>query len=245
MKAISYLIAGAMLFGLLACNSRQKADEKSERIRGKYNQAIQDSVDGYFAKIKAAGEEESVVNDQVNTWMRDFTTVAKPREAGSYTIMSSWQNRYPLTATGLIARLNDNGQFELIAALSGGNFNVIEVVGPSVSCSSQVVQHDQALNYRAAGLNTVSFTGEKADSIGQMIADNELNPLTLNFLQGGKVSSWKIPGDYAKMISYTYLLYSNKRKLATLAAQQKLYEEKIKILRQHSNRISEEKPENN
>lgn len=227
-----------MMAMLPACNSKKADGSKNDAVP-QYASSLSDSIKNYESEIESLREQESVVNDQVNVWLRDFTTVAKPREAGSYMIMTSWQNRYPLTATGLVARINDNGGFELVAALTGGNFTSIEVSGPAVSETSEVVPHDQALNYRAAGLNTVMFTGERADSIGALIADNELNPLTVTFLQGKKVQTWKLPAEYAKMISYTYLLYSNKKNLVNIEGRIKMLQEKIKIIRVHQNELGD------
>ena len=158
MRGLSVKIAAVSLIALAAgCVSRN--NEKGEQARAEYAQSLGDSIAGIERQIDSCNNNIGALRDHVGELLRDFTTVANPREAGSYIIMTPFKGRYPLKSTGLLARINDNGQFELIAALSGKAFDQITVNGPSVTASSAVVPHDQALNYRTASLTTVSFIG--------------------------------------------------------------------------------------
>ena len=105
---------------------------------------------------------------------------------------------------------------------------------PSATAETSVVAYDQALNYRANGMNTVMFSGDEADAVAKLIADNELNPITVTFLNGGKTTgTWKMPNDYAKMITMSYLLYSSYREQKALELQSMKLGEKLKLLREH------------
>lgn len=235
MKKIMIFAAAALML-LPACVSR--SDEKSERTKADYNRALSDSIAIIEQQINSCKNEIKIHQDNANRWMQDFTTVGNPREVGTYIIYTPFVKRYPLTSTGLVARINDSEQFELVAALSGGVFDQLSVVAGEDAATSAVVPHDQALNYRNSGLNTVSFTGGQADAIGQLIADNELNPLTVQYIQGGKVvSSWKIPEDYSKMLSYTYLLYNSTREANRLNMRVSMLHEKVNLLRAHKDQM--------
>lgn len=232
MKGFIVRISGiALLVAAAGCVSRNNSE--GEKARADYASSLGDSIAAIEQQIDSCNSTIGVLRDKVAGWLPDFTTVSNPREAGSYVILTSYKNRYPLASTGLLARINDSGQFELVAALSGKAFESITVNGPSVTASSAVVPHDQALNYRTAALTTVSFTGAQADSIGQLIADNELNPLTVTYMQGRPVQSWRIPESDAKMISYTYMLYSSQRELNRLERRVPMLHEKINLLRAH------------
>lgn len=235
MKTIKYLnLATVALMFLSACVSRTNDGEKA---RADYAQSLEDSIKIVKAEIDSCDQQIQIKREQISEWMRDFTTVANPREAGSYMILTSFKNHYPLSSTCLAARINDNNQFELIGALAGKAFDNIVVQGPSVSAASAVVPNDQALNYRTPALTTVLFTGEKADSIGELIADNELNPLTVTFMQGSSaVQSWKISAENAKVISYTYLLFKETRELNRLERRVPMLNEKINLLRLHKDK---------
>lgn len=235
MRIFTLKVAAVSMIALAAgCVSRN--NEKGEQARAEYAQSLGDSIAAIERQIDSCNNNIGALRDQVGEQLSDFTTVANPREAGSYIIMTPFKGRYPLKSTGLLARINDNGQFELIAALSGKAFDQITVNGPSVTATSAVVPHDQALNYRTASLTTVSFTGAEADSIGELIADNELNPLTLTYMQGGTVQTWRIPESDAKMIAYTYQLYSTQRELNRLERRVPMLHEKINLLRAHKDK---------
>lgn len=233
MKTLAKIALCALIPAAMLCGCAKKT-VNSEKARQDYSRALDDSVSAIKQEIDSCRKQIKILNDQSAIWLRDFTNVSNPREVGSYLIYTSFRNRYPLTQTGLVARINDNGQFELIAALSGGRaFDQINVLGADGGLSSDVVPHDQALNYRSEGLTTVCFTGAKADSIGQLIADNELNPLTVNYLQGRAVSAWKIPNDYAKMLSATYLLYKYRKDATRLERRVPMLEQKVSLIKSH------------
>lgn len=222
----------AALAALMCAGCVQRVDNSKETREG-YERSLQDSIEIVKQEIDSCNSQISRLRDQNGVWLRDFSTVANPREVGSYIIYTPFKNKYPLRATGLMARINDSGQYELIATHSGAAFNQIEVSVPSVSISSEIVAQDQALNYRNEGLSTVTFTGEKADSIGKLIADNELNNIKVTYLQGRPVGSWNVPQDYAKMLSYTYLLYSGTSEMQKLERKVPMLHEKINLLRAH------------
>lgn len=234
MKKVIYVMAVALALG--ACAGK---NEKGEKAKADYDRALADSIEIVKQEIDSCDAQIKINNDRINGLLADFTTVANPREVGSYLIYTPFKERYPLTETGLVARINDNGQFELIAALSGRHFDQVMVQTDDESAESQVVPNDQALNYRNGSFTTVLFTGAEADSIGALIADNELNPITVNYLQGNPVSAWRMPADYAKMISTTYLLYKARREVSRLENRVPMLHEKINLLRSHQDRFAD------
>ena len=114
--------------------------------------------------------------------------------------------------------------------------NSITVTAPSVSATSEIVPADQALNYMAGNLNVVMFTGTAADSIGHLIADNQLNDITVTFVNNGPVASWKMPLDYSKMIMATYELYASQRDMNAMERRIPMLSRKIDLLRRHLDR---------
>lgn len=233
------LKSSLLILVALAAGCAKRADNAAE-ARADYSRSLSDSIAVIETQVDSCENQITELRDQVNGWLPDFTTVTNPREAGSYIILTSARKLYPLTGTGLVARINDSGQFELIAALASKPFDRISVNGPSVTASSETVPNDQALNYRTPALTTVLFSGERADSIGMLIADNELNPITVTYYQGGAVGSWKIPAENAKMISYTYLLYDTQRRLGKAERRLPMLREKINLLRAHRDKRAEQ-----
>lgn len=210
-------------------------NDSGERARSAYKEVLADSIAATEAEIDSCNNNVAILSEKVNELLPDFVPVNKAREVEGYTIFRGWESRYPLQQTGLVARIAENEGLELVAALSGGVFDQIRVSGPTASEFSEIVPHDQALNYRRDGLTTVMFTGARADSIAMLIADNELNPVTVTYLQGGRqTGSWRMPEDYKKMISITWLLSSTHREQNRVERRAMMLGEKLKILRQHA-----------
>lgn len=229
MKKITIAILPALLLASCAGGNADKDKAKND-----YRQALADSITAAQRNVDSCENRLKVMTDNVNQWMRDFTVVNNSREVEGYYIFNGWQNRYPLQSTGMVARISNGERLELIAALKGSTFNAVMVESGEKSATTAVVPHDQALNYRREGLNTVMFAGAEADSVAQMIADNELNVIKVIFLENGKPKgSWQIPEDYKKMISATWMLYSSRQQQMRLEAEMKKEFKKIEILRTH------------
>lgn len=229
----SALTAAILLSGLGGCSGKK---DNSEKARADYATSLQDSVTALKAEIDSCNDNIAMLRERQDVWLRDFTTIANEREAAPYMIYTPFKGKYPPTSTSLMARLAENGQFELVAACSGKRFNSITVTAPSVSATSDIVPADQALNYMAGNLNVVMFTGPAADSIGHLIADNQLNDITVTFVNNGPVASWKMPLDYTKMIMATYELYASQRDMNAMERRIPMLSRKIDLLRQHINR---------
>lgn len=229
MKKITIAILPALLLASCAGGNADKDKAKND-----YRQALADSVTAAQRNVDSCENRLKVMTDNVNQWMRDFTVVNNSREVEGYYIFNGWQNRYPLQSTGMVARISNGERLELIATLKGATFNAVMVESGEKSATTAVVPHDQALNYRREGLNTVMFAGAEADSVAQIIADNELNVVKVIFLENGKPKgSWQIPEDYKKMISATWMLYSSRQQQMRLEAKMRKEFKKIEILRTH------------
>lgn len=229
-----------VLCALLAvsCSNGTPVKNDNNKSQENYKKSLSDSIEAVKNEIDSCNEQISLLRNNASEWLRDFSTVANPREAGAYMIMTSARNHYPLHSTGIIARLNDSGQFELIAALSGKPFDCISITSGVHTATTAVVPNDQALNYRSEGLTTVAFTGAEADSVGKLISENQLNPLTINYLNGGgTVQSSKVNNSEAKVVAYTYMLYDLDSQIKRLEQRVPLLQEKMKILRVHRDKL--------
>ena len=223
-----------ILLGVVMLGGCAHKNESGKKAIESYSQALSDSIRNVTAEIDSCNDVSTTLTDKINNLLPEFRAVEKSREVEGYMIFQGWENKYPLTSTGVVARLSASRQLELVAVLKGGNFDQIRVNGPQSSASSSVVPNDQALNYRQDGMNTVMFTGKEADEVANLIADNELNPVTITFLNNGKtVGSYKLPHDNAKMITMTYLLYSTQKEQMGVAQKSILLGEKLKLLREH------------
>ncbi len=223
----------ALLPALLLASCAGGNTDKN-KAKNEYAKALNDSIEAIQRDIDSCENRLHAMSDNVDLWMRDFTVVDNSKEVEAYYIFNGWQDNYPLQSTGIVARISANERLELIASLKGATFNAVMVQSGTDSATTAVVPYDQALNYRREGLNTVMFTGEEADAVAKLIADNELNTVKVIFLENGNHrSSWKMPDDYKKMISATWMLYSSRQDQLHLEARINKDHKKIEILREH------------
>ncbi len=208
-----------------------------DKAQKDYKQSLSDSIALCRQQMDSCENRLKTLTDNVNEWMRDFTVVSNPREVESYYIYNGWQNKYPLQSTGVVARISNGEKLELIAALKNSTFNSLRVESAGQSAETAIVPHDQALNYRREGINTVMFSGKEADAVAQLIADNELNPIRVVYLENGKVkSSWQMPENYKKNVSATWMLYSSRMEQMRLEGYQHLLSRKIDLFRAHKDK---------
>ena len=158
MRKLIYFLMTASLIGT-AAGCKKYTGEKAAAQRQEWLGSLRDSI----ATISAQRSADSVRLDELRTRITDeigrFTQVANDREVEPYYILSAVKSQYPLSSTGIAARMMNNEQIELIAALSGARFNAIRVSSGSETATSLTVPADQALNYTSGGLTTVAFKG--------------------------------------------------------------------------------------
>lgn len=240
-----YFFVAAAAVSLSACGGSKKTE--AEQKREAWLASLNDSIALYQKQMEGVSSELSDVQRKVGEMVGDFDYVNNPREVEGYYIYRGWKSRYPLTKTGLLARVTEDERFELIATLSGGIFNEIAANSDGVTVSSGVVPHDQALNYRAGNLNKVCFSGEKADSVGAFIASHESGPVSIIYLNGNRTGSLQLPADEQQMVAATWRLYSMQKKAHSLEKEMPRLSGKISACRRmlESNDNSEKPNDDN
>lgn len=222
------------LIMLAACVGSNK--EKREKMQAAYKSTITDSIKSTEREIDSCQNRVARLNTEISRLINNFAVVDNPREVEGYYILKGWQKRYPLTSTGMEARITLSEQLELIAANTSTTFDAVTVKAGEDAATTATVPHDQALNYRSGGLTTVMFSGSEADVVAQLIADNALNPITLIYLEGGHPkASVKLNDGEKKMIAETYIFYARRQHLSKLERQIPMLHQKINILRRHQN----------
>lgn len=206
------LLAGLSAIG---CGRKNEAKERVKAEREAWVASLPDSLAAVKAQMDSLQAEISTLTEEVGKLLPDFKYVDNPREVEGYFIANAWAPTYPLTATGLEARITKGEKLELIAALSGGaHFDRIRVSAGGQTAESSTVPHDQALNYRMAGLNTVCFSDSAADSCARLIADNADNAVRIIYLNAGKeTGALSYSRANAGVMAKTWKLYDTRRKI--------------------------------
>ncbi len=175
--------------GAVGCRDKSRKEALANE-RARWEESLKDSLARYERELDEAEKSLPLLREEVGKMLERFTFVNNPREVEGYYIYTPARAGYPLSSTGVSARLAKSEAAEVIAALKGGEFSAIRLVAPGgSSVTSQTVPYDQALNYRAGGLNTVAFTGQQADTLLRFAAEHSADPLTLEFLNPSKVAA--------------------------------------------------------
>ena len=199
--------------GLTACRDKSRKEAIADQ-RVKWEESLKDSLVRYEKELEETQRALPELRGRVNELLQNFTLVNNPREVEGYYIYAPARAAYPLTSTGITARLTKSEAPEIIAALKSGNFSAIRISAPDgASVTSATVPYDQALNYRAGGLNTVAFTGAQADSLLRFVASHGSKPLTVEYLNPQKVTSAKIAGQQLETLTATAHLLEAREEL--------------------------------
>lgn len=219
-------IISALVF---SCNKVKKTEAEIERE--KWIAGFADSVTFYQDKSKEIESRLETLNADINGMLENFELIKNPREVSGYYLLKGWSKKIPFTSTAIYARINENEKLELIATLAGSTFNRLGVGIGSPEFYSETVPHDQAFNFRHERFNTVYFTGGKADTIAEYIADHHPDRITLQFFEGKKKKDFIIPNDEKDMIFQTWDLYSTKVEALKLQKELWINSRKIETFR--------------
>ncbi|MDE6560402.1 MAG: hypothetical protein K2K75_03375 [Muribaculaceae bacterium] len=180
----------ALVFFMLASGACKRKNEAKERVqaeREKWEASLPDSLKAVERQTDSIKAELQALNNSFEAMVHTFEYVDNPREVEGYYIAGAWKGNYPLKSTGLVARLTKNEKLELIAALAGGaHFDRLRVETNGQTAETSVVPHDQALNYRMTGLNTVCFSDSAATSCAKLIAENNGSDIKIVYLEGDR-----------------------------------------------------------
>ena len=181
------ITAAAITAGCISCKRRNEAKERIQAEREAWEASLPDSLKAIERQTDSLKAEITTLSEEAGRMLPLFEYVDNPREVEGYYIAKAWAPNYPLKGTGLVARLTKGEKLELIAALSGGaHFDRIRVSAAGNTAETSVVPHDQALNYRMAGLNTVCFSDSAANSCARLIADNAGSEIKIAYLNGDR-----------------------------------------------------------
>lgn len=207
--AAAIMSATVLLSGIVGCRGKNEAKERVQAEREKWEASLPDSLKAVERQSDSIKSELEMLNHRFDALVHTFDYVDNSREVEGYYIAGAWKANYPLKSTGLVARLNKGEKLELIAALAGGaHFNRLRVEAGGETAETSVVPHDQALNYRMEGLNTVCFSDSAANSCAHLIARHVGSDIKIIYLDGDKkTGTLTYPQAAQKTMEATWNLY--------------------------------------
>lgn len=238
-------VAALLAVSLLSPACVRKVEKSDKAIeREQWKASLQDSIKDVTQEIASTEKQLDYLHEKIGTLLSGFRHVDNPREVEGYTILEGWQNRYPLKTTGIAARITEGEGFEIVAALAGGTFDAIGVESGGESAVTSSVPHDQALNYRMQGLNTVAFTAGKGDTVGNFVSSAS-GDVTLVYLSGGKrVKSVPLNAETRRMLTDTWELYSSQHEAEAMERRIPMLNSKLQAIRRMAGESGSQQQDN-
>lgn len=215
-KVCAILSIPVMLASSIGCKRRNEAKERVQAEREKWEASLPDSLKAIERQTDSIKAELQALNNSFEAMVHTFEYVDNPREVEGYYISGAWKSSYPLKTTGLVARITKSEKLELIAALAGGaHFDRLRVEANGQTAETTVVPHDQALNYRMTGLNTVCFSDSAATSCARLIAENNGSDVRIIYLEGDRqTGALSYPRQAQSVMMSTWNLYEVSSRIA-------------------------------
>lgn len=222
--SVSIMMTSCMMTSCKKYDGSKAAEDRQSWIK-----SLNDSISALTEQNNGNAEKINRLRSEVSSQLNDFATIDNPREVEPYYIYSPFKSKYPLTSTGIAVRILKNESLEVVAAASRP-FSAITVRGGDSSYTTPVVPADQALNYTANGLTTVSFTGAVADSITDIIASAGTDS-RIEYLNPGVMTSYRVTPEIERLFRATNTLYDNQRRLHQLEQEVSINARKIELLK--------------
>ncbi len=184
-KLISIAGTALALAAVLGSCADKSAKERVAEQRRQWEASLTDSVASVRRQTDSVKSRLESLRSETDRLLGEFRCIDNPREVEKYYLPSVKGYSYPLTSTGLGARLMANEQLELVAVLSGPRFTGIAISGGDMKLRTHDVVPDQALNYRSGNITTVAFSGRDIDSIASSLATME-GKVTVTYFDGGR-----------------------------------------------------------
>lgn len=204
MKAIKSYYAVTVLLtlcGFASCSggSGDKESTQAAKQHAAMRASLRDSVTHYAARVESLQARINELQPAMDSLLTLFEMDIRPEYVEHYRVARGWSGYDTMAATGILARLTENGTPELIASYKGGKFNALELSDGVNKCALSVVTSPD-LNYTVGGVTRVAFMGDEVLAFCRFVADNEGESLKVRFV-GGNAGSIELTQAQKSMLA--------------------------------------------
>ncbi len=199
------------------CGSKEEHADRSSaaaRRHASMRASLHDSVALYT-------EKSLMLESKIDSAKKQFDELVSKMEATSpeeyveiYRVLRGWRGYDTMAGTGIIARLLENGDVEVVASSASGPFSSVSLSAGGESVSTQPVKSGSGLNYTVGNVTRVTFIGADALALCDFAEAHEGDALTLTY-NGSKTSVLKLTPSQAEMLSFFGRITAAKKQLDT------------------------------
>lgn len=184
-------VCAALLSGaVISCGGEGKnADSLTPAARqhAAMRASLRDSVEKYSRLASSLQAEIDTLTPRFNSLLDCFEMDIRPEYVEHYRVARGWKGYDTMSATGILARLTEDGTPELIATNSGMPFTSVSVEADGDKASTSPVAQGTDLNYTVGNVTRVAFIGDDALRLCRFAAARGQSDIRLVY--SGKTSS--------------------------------------------------------
>lgn len=216
------MISAILLTGLTGCGSKDGKDGSSVNTLGMAGnkktstlqsqqsipqpsqpsvaEMLQDSVAIYRAQAEELLPEVESLKKEFDSLNNKLVTDNGTEGIEKYRVLPGWKGYDPMSKSGIIARLLESGDIEIVATSTSGAFSSISLSAGGQSVSTGSVSSGSGLNYTVGNTTRVTFIGKEALNLCNFAKSHSNSTITLNF-KGGSNSSVSLSKSQTEMLA--------------------------------------------
>lgn len=132
-----------------------------------------------------------------------------------YRVAKGWRGYDTMAGTGVLARLLENGDVEVVASSASGPFSSVTLSADGESVVTKPVKEGGGLNYTVGNITRVTFIGADALALCDFAEEHKGETMTLSYV-GAKTSVLKLSSSQADMLAFFGRITAVKKRLDTL-----------------------------
>ncbi len=219
-SALSLGLCTVLCAGAAGCGTDSK-DAKGDGMTpaAREHAAMRASLRDSAALYRQRAEE---LQPQIEALQAEFDSLsgileldARPEYVEHYRVAKGWKGYDTMAGTGILARLLENGDIEVVASSASGSFTSVTLSSGGESATTQSVAEGSGLNYTVGNVTRVTFIGADASALCGFAAAHKGSPLKLTY-NGAKTSSVTLTSRQADMLAFIGEIVEVKNRLDQL-----------------------------
>lgn len=238
-STIAFGLCAALCAGASGCSGEGSEDggrkmTAAAREHAAMRASLKDSAALYKERAEALQPQIEALSAEFDSLVNNLEVDARPEYVEHYRVAKGWKGYDTMAGTGILARLLENGDVEVVVSSTAAPFSSVTLSSGSESVSTQSVAKGSGLNYTVGKVTRVTFIGADAAALCDFAAAHEGSPLTLS-CRGASSSSFRLSDRQAAMLSLIGRTVAVKKRLDDLEKsymvafnKQSLYENEVR-----------------
>ena len=204
MKLLKYSLPALLLGSLLTggCKSDEKSGEMTPAARehAAFRASLRDSMNLYNSSAASLKSETDTLQKEFEALYSRLEVDDRKEYVEIYRVAKGWKNYDTMSGTGLLARILENGNVEVIASSDKGSFSSIELSSEGDRFITEKVPESAGFNYTVGNQSRVTFSGNDALAICNFALSHKDSAIKVIF-RGAKSNTISLTNAQIEMLA--------------------------------------------